>query len=330
MCVQVFWSFGSYYVSLLRMVLVPDFGWRLWVAVTISPMILLIPLITWLPESPRYLLIHNRLEEAIEVVNEIAAMNNSPPITGIRHAMSKKSNFTDMFHQKYILTTIITAYVCFVSGLSYYGFVFSSSIINDIPHICLQDFSAIFDPSMFTNVSLDNSCCFTQSWNQIKTVLISITGELLSYVVGIVIVQLISRKLFLQILLLVTTSVYILLNLCLSSVNIGLLMMFGRGSTGILLRINLLYISEVFPTSIRSLTIGMSNSLVRIGGMCSSLLVNMIMVKKSFLAFTVFYGVINIIGFILIIFLPYETKDRILAQSVEDDVSDSDRRKLKQ
>lgn len=317
---NLFEAIGSLYMTLLTFGLVPNVGWRLWLSVAVTPMLVILFGIALSPESPRYLLVANRKMEAIKVLNQIATLNNVEEIENVKMINSRRHSWYDLFHPNYSLTVFIVSYLWFVIGLSHNSMVLLSPIINHIPRKCLQNMSIISEPPILGNSTPDYSCCVPISWNILETIVISNFGDIISFVIAILLIVFIRRKIYIQILLLIIAFVYFLMNLCLSPINMGILLMFGRGASITVLAITNLYTSEVFPTAIRGHGMGFCTSFINIGSMISSLIVYNIMSRMSFMGGTIFYCIVNIVAFILVFFLPYETKDRVLLETLDDDV----------
>lgn len=82
-----------------------------------------------------------------------------------------------------------------------------------------------------------------------------------------------------------------------------------RLSIGLSFCIIYIYVSEAYPTKIRSISLGFSNSFNRIGGITTPFLTQLIYSVYRSGPFIVF-GIISAIGFILSILLPFETLNR--------------------
>ncbi|HET8726065.1 MAG TPA: MFS transporter, partial [Alphaproteobacteria bacterium] len=75
---ESFWALGTIMLALLAWLIVPslpDTGWRWLFAVAALPGLLSFVLRLWVPESPRYLLIEGRPDEAAEVLRRVARIN---------------------------------------------------------------------------------------------------------------------------------------------------------------------------------------------------------------------------------------------------------------
>ena len=70
------WMVGSIYSASIGWAIIPTKGWRTFVFVSAAPAIAcLVGVVTWMPESPRFLATRGRGEEATEVIRRIARGN---------------------------------------------------------------------------------------------------------------------------------------------------------------------------------------------------------------------------------------------------------------
>ena len=70
------WMVGSIYSASIGWAIIPTKGWRTFVYVSAAPAIAcLVGVVTWMPESPRFLATRGRGEEATEVIRRIARGN---------------------------------------------------------------------------------------------------------------------------------------------------------------------------------------------------------------------------------------------------------------
>lgn len=72
---SVAWGVGAFFVCVVAQLLIPYFGWRVFLAVVTLPFAYNIIQILYLVESPRWLLEEERHDEAMEAVRHIAKMN---------------------------------------------------------------------------------------------------------------------------------------------------------------------------------------------------------------------------------------------------------------
>mmetsp|Transcript_44655 Transcript_44655/g.83216 ORF Transcript_44655/g.83216 Transcript_44655/m.83216 type:complete len:474 (-) Transcript_44655:94-1515(-) len=77
--VATFWPVGQLFTTLLAWSLIPHHGWRAFMACCALPSLLAAFSRPWIPESPRWLLTKGRVEEATQVLRDIAATNGKRP-----------------------------------------------------------------------------------------------------------------------------------------------------------------------------------------------------------------------------------------------------------
>jgi hypothetical protein len=74
----IFWSVGTASSALVGWAILPTIGWRFFFVASAFPSLLLVLLWSHLPESPRYLVLHGRVAEALALFQKIAAKNSMP------------------------------------------------------------------------------------------------------------------------------------------------------------------------------------------------------------------------------------------------------------
>mmetsp|Transcript_58088 Transcript_58088/g.138184 ORF Transcript_58088/g.138184 Transcript_58088/m.138184 type:complete len:495 (+) Transcript_58088:71-1555(+) len=75
----LFWPVGQIICCLLAKFVIPPFGWRWFVGVCTVPVAITACLRPFFPESPRWLLLHQRPEEATEICRQVAILNGVNP-----------------------------------------------------------------------------------------------------------------------------------------------------------------------------------------------------------------------------------------------------------
>ena len=80
----VFWTLGTLTECLVAMAVLKTHGWRWFLVASAAPSLLLAVLLVWdmfwevLPESPRYLAIAGRADEALHILRGAAVLNGKP------------------------------------------------------------------------------------------------------------------------------------------------------------------------------------------------------------------------------------------------------------
>ena len=126
---ESFWSWGWIIATLVSLLLIPVYGWRVAFIIGGVPALFAAVVRRAIPESPRYLESVGKMKEADEIVSKMekqAGITNS--LDGIEtnaqtttHKMHV--NFLDLWSKKYVRSTLVLWIVWFGINFGYYGFV---------------------------------------------------------------------------------------------------------------------------------------------------------------------------------------------------------------
>lgn len=139
-------------------IIMPRFGWRWLIAVSCFPSLLVLLLSVLTPESPRYLCVKGKMEEAHKILEKVASMNRTKLPPGIlmldqtiktdeEHSASVHtpllssekqcssdsylSSFLALFSPKLWRITLLVWVLYFATTFSYYGIVFLSTELSN-------------------------------------------------------------------------------------------------------------------------------------------------------------------------------------------------------
>lgn len=134
---ESFWALGTIVAAGLAWIIVPRFGWRLLLGVSAIPGLIVYFVRRYIPESPRYLLVAGREEEARRVLQQVAAENGTPlALERLRLAPVSKSGekaglesrapkrrwtVSTLWRRPYARTTLMLWITWFTISLAYYG-----------------------------------------------------------------------------------------------------------------------------------------------------------------------------------------------------------------
>ncbi|CAL8087564.1 unnamed protein product [Calicophoron daubneyi] len=319
----VFWAFGSTFEVGLAYLLLPRFGWRWVVFATAVPLALFLFLLKFLPESLRYLVTAGRTEEAEEVLRQMFTANKVQPLDGrlVAPKARKRGNIKDFFSKTYLATTLLLPLIWFCAAFSYYGVVLLSAEIFRFRHDCFgnQNQSSNFQGEAS---KLDSSCCAELTNDDYVAMLISSVGEFVNIPLLIVSVDCLGRKLSMGIWYGVTGISFFMLYICMpKEVMTGVMFVLRSLSSG-LLTLVYLYTSEVYPTTVRAVALGMFSSIARLGAMSTPYVAQVMMPEVSQIGALSLYAGISLVCSFLCFFLPIETLGRQLSDSTEDSAHD--------
>ncbi len=123
---EAFWALGTLLIALIAWGIVPalpDTGWRWLFAISALPGLLGFFLRLWVPESPRYLLLTGRKEEAKEVLQKVADINQVEVEIGDLQVQKRTTTSTTaaLFGGVLRRRTLLLSIMWFGLSLGYYG-----------------------------------------------------------------------------------------------------------------------------------------------------------------------------------------------------------------
>ncbi|VDK70100.1 unnamed protein product [Dibothriocephalus latus] len=317
---QLFWAVGGSVEIGLSFLILPRFGWRWLVFASSVPLALFLGLLLLLPESVRYLIAANRLEEAQQIVNKIAKMNKKIPMEGrlVSSETSESSlgNVMHLFAKGYLCTSLLLPIIWFGAAFTYYGSILVSS---DIFRFHSQCFGVKVDPvDHHGNITgaltpvVDTSCCAELQSADYVSMLVSSLGEFAILPVNILMVNYLGRRYSLACIYLLLAVFFVAINICVPyTVTISFLFIL-RALSSSTLNLAYLYTTEVYPTTIRSLALGLFSSASRLGAMSTPYVAQVLMPEVSVLAALGTYSAMCVLCAIASTCLPIETKGRAM------------------
>ncbi|KAG0568457.1 hypothetical protein KC19_6G020900 [Ceratodon purpureus] len=330
---EVLWTVGSVLSALLAWLILPNHSWRILVAVSALPFLLLLVFYSWVPESPRYLMVKGDVEGARKVISQVAYINGAPVPTGslslaksshqtvdrstVADGLDDKTKgskgikgaweiFLQLFSPELKLTTILLWTFFFANAFTYYGLVLLTTQLPVKSHdkLISAEAECMPDGRPGTDVS------------SYKAVLITSLAELPGLVVACLTVERFGRKASLGSLLLGTGLFVAPLWKPLSE-GLTTTLMFGARSC-IMGAFSILwaFAPELYPTKLRSTGLGTSNSAGRVGGfLCPFVAIQMMNNGHRILSVTLFSAVPLITSIATLLF-PVETKGLRLADDI--------------
>ena len=121
---ESFWALGVLLAAGLAWLIVPRFGWRVLLAVSAVPGLIVFLIRRGVPESPRYLLVNGKTEAAQKVLQQVAEENGRPMPNLRLKPIEKKaavSRTSDLLKPGLRRTTLLLWLMWFAISLGYYG-----------------------------------------------------------------------------------------------------------------------------------------------------------------------------------------------------------------
>ncbi|KAF6086954.1 SVOP like [Phyllostomus discolor] len=310
---QVFWLIGSLLIIGLGSVVIPTIGWRWLIRIASIPGIILILAFKFIPESARFNVSTGNTQAALATLQHIAKVNRSVMPEGrlVEPILEKRGRFADLLDAKYLRTTLQIWVIWLGISFAYYGIILASAELLE------RDLACGSRPASGTSGISEgspSSCrcrVFTPSDYQIM--IFSTIGEIALNPLNILGINFLGRRLSLSITLGGTALFLLLLNICTSRAGlIGFLFML-RALAAANFSTIYIYTAEVYPTAIRSLGMGTSGSLCRIGAMVAPF-ISQVLLDTSLLGALCLFASVCVVCAISAFTLPIETKGRALQQ----------------
>lgn len=291
---SVFWQAGAFFAFMLGAGLmgIGPSGWRymLGAGAVLAAVVLLLR--SRLPESPRWLRQHGRVDEAVAIETDLRDSHGidfdlSPDVRGQTHG-----KWTELFSRPIIKTTFFCSAFWFAFAVAYYGV-------------------QMYTPTILAPFAGDN-----QSLSYIGSAVVALLG-VGGATLGMVFTERIGRRkqiitgfVVMAIALLVLgifnpqhlQSITVLLAVAILAANFG---------PGVL---NNVYPTETFPTRLRSSGAGFAGAMSRIGSILGVLVFPIMVDSWGFAVATLFFAGTSIFGLIVSLALAPDTRGKTLEQ----------------
>uniref|UniRef100_A0A061RP51 Transporter-related family protein n=1 Tax=Tetraselmis sp. GSL018 TaxID=582737 RepID=A0A061RP51_9CHLO len=326
--IESFWTIGTFFEAGIAWAVLPTLGWRWLLGISAIPQVLLVILYPMLPESPYWLASKGRQQDAMKVLNRVGRWNGIKPPKGelevtvqsratsspVAHDKDKPGHprgrcgflrpFSSIFGSLGALysksmrrTTLLLHFVWVTCAIGYYGLVMlttelhveaSKACIDGVPSFGRGDYMSIF-----------------------ITTLAEVPGLILAEVT----VDRLGRRKSMggAMLLGGASTVFLTFGLSINAETVFLFL----SRCFVLCAFTVLYIftPEAYPTSSRSLGLGVNNAFSRVGGMISPFIaVNLPEAGKELGAEFLLSGLV-VFGGLSAFFLPFETAGKVLKET---------------
>lgn len=298
MLISYFWTIGSMLVASFAWILLSQgYNWRSLIYVTAAPVALSsIASILYLPESPRWLVVHGRHKEAEEIIRQACEVNNTPIghfYINDKPSEEYQSPISEFFTSGHLRVSIPLwiASMCF--GFCYYGVILFVTVLStknedddDKGKDCAFDYIPIFASAASEIVGIFVTIQIIDSWGRVRT-------EMCMFLIAGISVALMGISMPFSAMTVVS--------------------LFARIAEVSVVSAVWVATPELFPTEHRITGHSVASCMIRIGAFCAPYLVQSTKIHRFAIGLTL--GCINFLGFISVAFLP-ETASKSLLISL--------------
>ncbi len=290
---ESFWAVGTITAAALAWLLVPNFGWRPLLATSALAAVLVLWIRRSIPESPRYLAISGRVDEAKEILARIATANGRPApegdlTVGERQAGSPVAN---LWAPRLRRVTVMLWITWFCISLAYYGiFTWLPAVFAERGLPPLQTYQNTFILALAQLPGFFSAAYLIERWGRRSTLAVYLLAS------GV------ATFLF----AIVTGFGGLLASAILMS-------FFSLGAWGALYA----WTPELYPTEIRTTGMGWASGMARIAGVISPTLGGVLFALALLNALSLWAAAFAIAGLVVFL-LGVETKKQALSDTVSD------------
>ncbi|CAN1242849.1 Organic cation/carnitine transporter 7 [Linum perenne] len=331
-----FWTVGTIFEVALAWIVMPRLGWRWLLALSAVPSLALLVFYPLTPESPRYLCLKGRKDDARKIMEKMAKLNKKQLPPGVlltdreielqRHVLNPAQTeeapdagrwkdadmgpiqtLLMLLSPRLIRSTLLLWLIFFSNAFSYYGLVLLTTQLNRDSH-CNSNVASK-DKSGGSRVNY-------------KNVFITTLAECPGLVISALMVDRIGRRISMASMFFVCIVFMLPLVVHRSPIVTTILLFGARICVTGTFSVASLMAPELYPTSVRSTGYGMADCVSRIGGMvCPVVAVKLMESCHQLEALLLFVGVF-VVAIISVLLIPYETKGRQLTESISSQIQD--------
>lgn len=284
----VLWPFGLLAASLASLTLVTVYGWRVLFYIGVLPAILAFVAARKVPESPRWLSVRGRTEDAAKVLKKLGASDEDVKDL-VSDKAAEKIPVTVLLQPQYIKRFILTGGYYFFSYFGYYGFVLWLPTILVTVHGL--DLARTFTYTLFVAIAaiLGRATAFytIEKFGRKQLFYVGFgVGGIAALVFG-----------------LIDNPSYLVIGACILS------WLYEQGVAG-----TVVWTAELYPSQVRATATCWSTGLGRVSSAIAPIVFGYFMAQEMYYAIFVTMAISFWIAVALVIFLGIETRGRTLEE----------------
>eukprot|EP00403_Amphidinium_massartii_P018053 CAMPEP_0178422892 /NCGR_PEP_ID=MMETSP0689_2-20121128/27409_1 /TAXON_ID=160604 /ORGANISM="Amphidinium massartii, Strain CS-259" /LENGTH=345 /DNA_ID=CAMNT_0020044473 /DNA_START=104 /DNA_END=1141 /DNA_ORIENTATION=+ len=303
-----------------------DVGWRLLVLASAMPLVFLLMLWPWLPESARWDLQHGNRSRALETLQRAARGNStSLPEGNLAESPTEKhsdGNCLDMCRGPQMLeTSVLLSILWIVAAMGYYGAVLLSTEIFEEEENGERCSRKRVGNRLSTRAAHRSgtlrlpSSCTPLTTEDYQDAVVDSIAELPGLVLAYALMDRVGRRGALGVTCFMFGTVVALLFICWSRSMENVLLFIARGSIDGAFQIVFIFTPEIYPTNIRGSAIGVFSMLARIGGIATPQVALVLLPKSEEMGLGIYAG-LAFVASVAACLLPIETAGKDLSDDL--------------
>jgi MFS transporter, putative metabolite:H+ symporter len=298
---QAIFAFGVMITALVAVWVVPNLGWQWMFVIGALPALLAVGLRRLVPESPRWLAAHGRLQEADQTLARIEdsvvkdGVQPIPPLpSNIPSIVKEKAHWRDLFGRDYLRRTLTAWGMAFTTSIVGYGLLaWLPTIYRNIYHLPISQnlqysfvsYSVGLFGALFGMLLIDRfgrRPCYTVSFLGAGIPLLALWWLSRGTLAPVeTVVTLASIALFFISILL--AGIYV-------------------------------YLPEIYPTRMRAMGSGAASSWLRVASIVGPVIVGFILGETGLPIVFLFFGGAAVVGALIVMFFAIETNRKVLEE----------------
>ncbi|XP_069695518.1 synaptic vesicle 2-related protein [Periplaneta americana] len=308
-----FWALGACLEVLLALVVMPTLGWQWLLALSTLPLLAFALITPWLPESARYHVASGQPEEALATLQRVAKENGKPMLLGrlvvddASTCLAPRGRVTHLLRTELRKTSLLLWFIWISCAFCYYGVVLMTTELFESS--CMDQSRSVPDRECAAD-------CRELSTRDYVDLLWTTIAEFPGIFATVFVIERCGRKNTMAVQFIIFTICICFLFICTDNrVFLTIMLFLARGIIAGVFQAAYVYTPEVYPTPLRAVGVGTCSAMARLGAMVTPYVAQVLMQSSLTLA-TVVYGLAALLAAVACFFLPIETKDREMVESV--------------
>ncbi|KAK2708401.1 synaptic vesicle 2-related protein-like [Artemia franciscana] len=302
-----FWTLGACVELLLAMVIMPLFGWRWLLGISILPVLLFACFTRNLPESSKFHVLQGRTDAAVSCLKRVAQANGQNMIPGRLvqddfFASEKRGAVSDLFLKSLRKTTLLLWFIWLCVAFCYYGIVLlSAELLRPREGVC---YGSLYNTDSCRAYCSDLDVTFYV--DLLWTTLSEFPGTLFT----IVILDFAGRRKTIAIQIFLYSIFVSLLFICFTRrLYLTVILSIARGVLSGIFQALYVYTPDIYPESLRSVILSTCSTMARLGAILTPFVAQLLIYYNMEAGICV-YTIIGLITSLTAFLLPNELKSR--------------------